>query len=611
MGIRFTNMYISLLYSCIAVVGENPKDLSITMTGLGIPLAGSELSLNALPLLKLCLARFFGNVNGLAQMLIDYMPSPDVAARTKVERIYTGPLVGNDAAESMIAGNADGILMVQICKLFPTEDCSSFDAFGRVMSGTLTVGDRVKVLGESYTAEDEEDMSVQTVTRLCIYQSRYRVDIDVATPGMWVLIEGVDSTIMKTATITHHNPSQAVMSEAQDLYIFKPMQFNTESVVKVAIEPLNPSELPKMLESLRKINKSYPLVTTKVEESGEHVVMGTGELYLNCVLNDLRNLYADMEVQVSDPVVTFCETVVETSSVKCFAETPNKKNKFTMIAQPLDKGLAEDIENRKISLDWDKKKKETFFQRDYGWDLLSSKSVWAFGPDAQNGPNILMDHTLSSEVPKMKLYSVRDSVVRGFQWACREGPLCEEPLRNVKCKLLHASIAEEPLARGGGQVIPTARRVVYSSFLLGTPRLMEPVYYVEMQAPGDCVSRIYTVLAKRRGHVTEDAPKAGSPMYTIKAFLPVIDSFGFETDLRSFTMGQAFCQSVFHHWQIVPGDPLDKSIQLRPLEPSPLPHLAREFMVKTRRRKGLSEDISINRFFDDQMLLEIFDSQTF
>lgn len=75
------------------------------------------------------------------------------------------------------------------------------------------------------------------------------------------------------------------------------------------------------------------------------------------------------------------------------------------------------------------------------------------------------------------------------------------------------------------------------------------------------------------------------PVATCQAFLPVIESFGFETDLRYHTQGQAFCLSVFDHWAIVPGDPLDKSIVLRPLEPAPIQHLAREFMVKTRRRK--------------------------
>ena len=107
------------------------------------------------------------------------------------------------------------------------------------------------------------------------------------------------------------------------------------------------------------------------------------------------------------------------------------------------------------------------------------------------------------------------------------------------------------------------------------------------------------------GHVTQDVPKPGSPLYTIKAFLPVIDSFGFETDLRTHTLGQAFCQQVFDHWQRLPGDPLDKSIQLKALEPAAAQHLARDFMVKTRRRKGLTEDVSISKFFDDPMLLEL------
>ncbi|KAG2460705.1 U5S1 protein, partial [Polypterus senegalus] len=420
------------------------------------------------------------------------------------------------------------------------------------------------------------------------------------------------------------------MSEC-DPDIFRPLKFNTASVIKIAVEPVNPSELPKMLDGLRKVNKSYPSLTTKVEESGEHVILGTGELYLDCVMHDLRKMYSEIDIKVADPVVTFCETVVETSSLKCFAETPNKKNKITMIAEPLEKGLAEDIENEVVQISWNRKKLGEFFQTKYDWDLLAARSIWAFGPDA-TGPNILVDDTLPSEVDKALLGSVKESIVQGFQWGTREGPLCDEPIRNVKFKILDAVIAQEPLHRGGGQIIPTARRVVYSAFLMvrvvccggggmrpvtcadwaparlslqATPRLMEPYYFVEVQAPADCVSAVYTVLARRRGHVTQDAPIPGSPLYTIKAFIPAIDSFGFETDLRTHTQGQAFSLSVFHHWQIVPGDPLDKGIVIRPLEPQPAPHLAREFMIKTRRRKGLSEDVSISKFFDDPMLLEL------
>ena len=83
---------------------------------------------------------------------------------------------------------------------------------------------------------------------------------------------------------------------------------------------------------------------------------------------------------------------------------------------------------------------------------------------------------------KDALGAARDSIVQGFQWGVKEGPLCDEPLRNVKFKLTEAAVAAEPLHRGGGQMIPTARRVLYSAFLLATPRLMEPVYFLEVRA---------------------------------------------------------------------------------------------------------------------------------
>ncbi|CAF93783.1 unnamed protein product, partial [Tetraodon nigroviridis] len=481
-------------------------------------------------------------------------PSPQGGARTKIEHTYTGGL-DSDLAEAMTECDPEGPLMCHTTKMYSTEDGVQFHAFGRVLSGTIQAGQPVKVLGENYTLEDEEDSQICTVGRLWISVARYQIEVNRVPAGNWVLIEGCDQPIVKTATITEPRGNE----EAQ---IFRPLKFNTASVIKIAVEPVNPSELPKMLDGLRKVNKSYPSLTTKVEESGEHVILGTGELYLDCVMHDLRKMYSEIDIKVADPVVTFCETVVETSSLKCFAETPNKKNKITMIAEPLEKGLAEDIENE-----------------------------------------VVADHM--EQVDKALLGSVKDSIVQGFQWGTREGPLCDEPIRNVKFKILDAVIAQEPLHRGGGQVIPTARRVVYSAFLMATPRLMEPYYFVEVQAPADCVSAVYTVLARRRGHVTQDAPIPGSPLYTIKAFIPAIDSFGFETDLRTHTQGQAFALSVFHHWQIVPGDPLDKSIVIRPLEPQPAPHLAREFMIKTRRRKGLSEDVSISKFFDDPMLLEL------
>jgi 116 kDa U5 small nuclear ribonucleoprotein component len=110
--------------------------------------------------------------------------------------------------------------------------------------------------------------------------------------GSLVLIEGIDATVSKTATLVPDFWNQ------EEVYIFKSLQFTAAAVVKIATEPLNPSELPKMVEGLRKINKSYPLASTKVEESGEHTILGTGELYLDSLMKDLRDMYAGTDLHM-------------------------------------------------------------------------------------------------------------------------------------------------------------------------------------------------------------------------------------------------------------------------------------------------------------------------
>jgi U5 small nuclear ribonucleoprotein component len=231
----------------------------------------------------------------------------------------------------------------------------------------------------------------------------------------------------------------------------------------------------------------------------------------------------------------------------------------------------------------------------YACFLESQRGLWALGPTPDRGSNVLLDDTLPGETDKARLGSVKESLVQGFQWDCWEGPLCDEPIRGVKFKLLDALVDGLAIHRGGGQVIPTARRVAYSALLLASPRLMEPVYALEALTTPEAVAEVYRVLAPRRGHIVSDAPVPGTPWVLVKGFVPVMDSFGLETDLRVHTQGLAFGMQDFDHWAIVPGDPLDKSIILRPLEPSPPPALAREFMVKTRRRKGLSGRIRIQQ----------------
>lgn len=122
-------------------------------------------------------------------------------------------------------------------------------------------------------------------------------------------------------------------------------------------------------------------------------------------------------------------------------------------------------------------------------------------------------------------------------------------MRGCRFDLMDCVMHADAIHRGGGQIIPTCRRVVYAAALTAQPRLMEPIYLVEIQAPETALGGIYSTLNQKRGQVFEEIPRPGTPMYNVKAYLPVYESFGFTTDLRAATAGQAFPQCVFDHWE--------------------------------------------------------------
>jgi U5 small nuclear ribonucleoprotein component len=436
----FVHFILEPLYKLFAhSVGEEKDDLAATLAEVGIYLHKRDFELDPKGLLKRVMNEFFGGPAAFVDMVVGHIPNPKEAAPIKISKIYSGDQTGS-VCQDMRNLDQHGYLMVQTVKNYHRPDCVSFDLFGRVFSGTLYKGDRVKLLGDNFTLDDDEDMTIKEVANLWIYEGRYRVEVSHVPAGNWVLIGGIESSVKKNCTIT-------TVSNDEEVEIFKPLKFPTRPVIKVACEPLNPSELPKMVDGLRKIDKAYPLAYTKVEESGEHVIMGTGELYMDCLLHDLRRLYGDLEIKVADPVVQFCETVVETSSLKCFAETPNKKNKIYMVAEPLEKGISEDIEKGNVRIDWEGPRIGDFFSKNYEWDALAARSIWAFGPE-HNGPNVLCDDTLPGEVDKGMLGTCKESLTQGFQWATREGPLCDDAIRSVKFKILNAQLASDPVQRG-------------------------------------------------------------------------------------------------------------------------------------------------------------------
>lgn len=99
-------------------------------------------------------------------------------------------------------------------------------------------------------------------------------------------------------------------------------------------------------------------------------------------------------------------------------------------------------------------------------------------------------------------------------------------MRGVRFDVHDVTLHADAIHRGGGQIIPTARRCLYASVLTAQPRLMEPIYLVEIQCPEQVVGGIYGVLNRKRGHVFEESQVAGTPMFVVKAYLPVNESFG-------------------------------------------------------------------------------------
>merc|ERR1711908_171150 len=258
----------------------------------------------------------------------------------------------------------------------------------------------------------------------------------------------------------------------------------------------------------------------------------------------------------------------------CLSKSPNKHNRLFMKAEPLTEGLPEAIDDEKVSAKHDPKERARYLADNFDWDVGDARKIWCFGPEGK-GPNMMVDVSKGVQY----LNEIKDSVVAGFQWATKEGVLADEHMRGIRFNIHDVTLHTDAIHRGGGQIIPTARRVLYACSLTAQPRLMEPVYLVEIQCPENAVGGIYGCLNRRRGHVFEEAQTPGTPMFVVKAYLPVNESFGFTADLRSNTGGQAFPQCMFDHWQVLPGDPLDSESSSKPYA----------IVMDTKKRKGLRE----------------------
>ncbi|KAI5298398.1 Transcriptional regulator, partial [Ascosphaera pollenicola] len=492
-----------------AVTHSRHQEVLNVCDKLEVKLTNEEREYEGKPLLKTVMRKFLPAADALMEMMVLHLPSPVTAQKYRAETLYEGP-ADDDCAIGIRDCDPKAPLMLYVSKMIPTSDKGRFYAFGRVFSGTVKSGIKVRIQGPNYVPGKKDDLYIKAIQRTILMMGRFIEPIEDVPAGNILGLVGVDQFLLKSGTIT----------TSETAHNMKVMKFSVSPVVRRSVEVKNANDLPKLVEGLKRLSKSDPCVLTYISESGEHVVAGAGELHLEICLKDLEEDHAGVPLRISDPVVSYRESVAGTSSMTALSKSPNKHNRLYVTAEPLSEEVSKDIEEGKITPRDDIKTRARYLADEHGWDVTDARKIWCFGPDT-TGANVLVDQTKAVQY----LNEIKDSVVSGFQWATREGPIAEEPMRAVRFNILDVTLHADAIHRGGGQIIPTARRVLYAATLLADPALLEPIFLVEIQVPEQAMGGIYGVLTRRRGHVFSEEQRPGTPLFTIKAYLPVNESF--------------------------------------------------------------------------------------
>merc|ERR1719273_2450722 len=250
---------------------------------LNITLKVEEKEKRGKDLFKCVFQKWINAAEALLEMIIMKLPSPVKAQKYRAAYLYEGPLE-DECGQSIANCDKDGPLMIFISKMIPTNDKGRFYAFGRVFSGTVASGQKVRIMGPNYKKGSKTDLNIKNIHRTVIMMAGKIEAVPDVPCGNTVGLVGVDQYLMKQGTISDHADAHC-------------------------IEVMNASDLPKLVEGLRKLSKSDPLVVCTTEESGEHVIAGCGELHVEICLKDLEEEYAKCPIKKGDPVVSYKETV--------------------------------------------------------------------------------------------------------------------------------------------------------------------------------------------------------------------------------------------------------------------------------------------------------------
>jgi len=350
------------------------------------------------------------------------------------------------------------------------------------------------------------------------------------------------------------------ISTVKEFVPFEELQYVSEPVVTIAVEPKHSKDLPRLVDFLRKLSTEDPNLVTKIdEETGEYLISGMGQLHLEIATTWIQK--TGLEIITSQPIVLYRETVRKVGGV-FEGKSPNKHSRIFVEVQPLEPEVIEMIRKKEIS-DYTDRNKLAKILRDIGWDKNEARGVWRVDGHA----NLLTDVTKGIQ----RLDVVKDSIVSAFNWVVEEGPIAHEMTRGIKVKLTDAQIHDDPVHTGPAQIMPATRRSLFASFLSAQPALLEPILKNTVKVPSDQVGNVTKIIVGRRGKILSMEQKEHL-MYVVGE-IPTSETFDLSEAMRGATAGKAFWGTEFSHWDFVPVSLTGPLIQ------------------EIRKRKGLSPEL--------------------
>ena len=479
-------------------------------------------------------------------MVVKHHPPPNVAQKYRIPKIWKGDL-DSDIGKAILNCDDNGPAVMMIVNM-TVDPAAGPVAIGRLFSGTLKDGDTVNII------DTKRKGRIQSVNFFMGSQREIVSELGAVN-------------ILALLGLEHARAGQTI-SSVTDIPVFEGIQYVSEPVVQMAIEPKHPKDLPKLVEALRRITIEDPNLVVKInEESGETIISGMGVLHLEIA----TSLIGDAGVQIitSPPLINYRETI-SGSAGPVMAKSPNRHNKIFMRVEPLDDKVAHMIRTGQLN-EYKDKKEVAKILRELGWDPNEAKNILQFDPRG----NIMVNGTKGVQF----IQESTDSILSGFEDTMKEGALAKEQVRNCKFIFHHFVPHEDPAHRGLAQLGPASRRACMGVMILAKPTLLEPMLGIEVRVPQDLIGNVAGVLSAKRGKVIDMQQKG--VMSVVTGEVPASETFDISEVMRGQTAGKAMWNTHFKAWTTVPNS------------------IVADVISETRKRKGLSPDPpSASEFID-------------